>query len=81
MSNDFKYIMDMLGYEKFFFAGHDRGARVTHRLCLDYKSKITKVAVIDILLNRHSWKNVNKDWSIAYWYWIFMLQSYDLPES
>ena len=54
--------------------------RVTHRLCLDYKINITKAAVIDILPNRHLWRHVNKDWSMAYWHWVFMLQPYDFPE-
>ena len=80
MGDDFKFIMEKLGFDKFYVAGHDRGARVTHRLCLDYKNNITKAAVIDILPNRHLWRNVNKDWSMAYWHWVFMLQPYDFPE-
>ena len=68
MGDDFKFIMEKLGFDKFYVAGHDRGARVTHRLCLDYKNNITKAAVIDILPNRHLWRNVNKDWSMAYWH-------------
>ena len=27
--------MSALGYERFFLAGHDRGARVSYRLALD----------------------------------------------
>lgn len=80
MGDDFKFIMEKLGFDKFYVAGHDRGARVTHRLCLDYKINITKAAVIDILPNRHLWRHVNKDWSMAYWHWVFMLQPYDFPE-
>ena len=41
-----------------------------HRMCLDFKKKISKAAVIDILPNRHLWKNVNKDWAKAYWHWV-----------
>tara|TARA_B100000131_G_scaffold321649_1_gene373059 strand:- start:2411 stop:3313 length:903 start_codon:yes stop_codon:yes gene_type:complete len=80
MGRDFEFIINKLGYKTFNVAGHDRGARITHRMCLDFKKKISKAAVIDILPNRHLWKNVNKDWAKAYWHWVFMIQPYDFPE-
>ncbi|MDZ7819892.1 MAG: alpha/beta hydrolase [Aliarcobacter sp.] len=36
MAKDMMELMTHFGYEKFYVAGHDRGARVTHRMCLDY---------------------------------------------
>src|ERR1700722_5875124 len=36
MAQDQVETMRHFGYERFFVAGHDRGARVAHRLCLDH---------------------------------------------
>ena len=33
---------EKLGFKTFNVAGHDRGARVAHRMCLDFKTKISK---------------------------------------
>ena len=42
MAQDMIEVMDALGYDQFFVAGHDRGARVTHRMALDYPDRIKK---------------------------------------
>src|ERR1044072_7469689 len=39
MAQDNVEVMAALGFERFFAAGHDRGARVTHRMCLDHPEK------------------------------------------
>ncbi|MQA76610.1 MAG: alpha/beta fold hydrolase, partial [Solirubrobacterales bacterium] len=36
MAQDQVDLMEHFGYREFFVAGHDRGARVVHRLCLDH---------------------------------------------
>ena len=36
MAQDQIEVMAALGHERFFAAGHDRGARVLHRMCLDH---------------------------------------------
>ena len=36
MAQDQVEVMAALGFERFFAAGHDRGARVLHRMCLDH---------------------------------------------
>src|ERR1700685_229841 len=41
--------MAALGFDKFAVAGHDRGARVTHRLLRDPPHKVTRAAALDIL--------------------------------
>jgi hypothetical protein len=33
--------------------GYDRGARVAHRLALDYPGAVTRLAVLDIVPTRH----------------------------
>ena len=36
MGKDMVEVMRKLGFDTFYAAGHDRGARVLHRMCLDY---------------------------------------------
>ncbi len=40
--------MRQLGHHRFLLAGHDRGGRVAHRLCLDHPEAVEKVALLDI---------------------------------
>ena len=42
-------VMAALGHDRFAVAGHDRGARVTHRLLRDHPDKITRGATLDIV--------------------------------
>jgi haloacetate dehalogenase len=80
MAQDQVEIMEKLGYREFFAAGHDRGARTVHRMCLDHPGRIERAAVIDILPNYHIWTNASKNWALKSWHWLFMAQPYDLPE-
>ena len=80
MANDQINLMKILGYDKFNLVGHDRGARTAHRMALDACDKIKKLAVFDIMPNRHIWTVQKKGWSISKWHWLLMMQPYDLPE-
>jgi haloacetate dehalogenase len=80
MAQDQVEVMGHLGYEKFFAAGHDRGARTVHRMCLDHPQRVLKGAVVDILPSHHIWTHASKDWAMKSWHWLFMAQPYDLPE-
>ena len=80
MAQDQVEVMGHLGYDKFFAAGHDRGARTVHRMCLDHPQRVLKGAVVDILPSHHIWTHASKDWAMKSWHWLFMAQPYDLPE-
>ncbi|MGI9421701.1 MAG: alpha/beta fold hydrolase [Hyphomicrobiaceae bacterium] len=80
MARDQLEVMRTLGHDTFHVAGHDRGARTVHRLCLDHPGAVRKAALVDILPNRHVWTNVSKDWAMKSWHWIFMAQPADMPE-
>src|SRR4029450_1365173 len=73
-------VMEPVGYERFMVAGHDRGARTTHRLCLDHPERVMKVCLMDIVPNYHVWTNITKDWVIGTWHWGFMAQPEPFPE-
>jgi len=39
-------VMESLGHPRFFLAGHDRGARLSHRLCLDHPDRVMKLCLL-----------------------------------
>lgn len=80
MAQDQVELMSHLGYGEFFAAGHDRGARTVHRLCLDQPQRVSRAAVVDILPSHHIWRNASTPWAMKSWHWLFMAQPYDLPE-
>src|SRR5205823_4006541 len=63
-----------------YAAGHDRGARVLHRMCLDQPQKVARAAILDILPQHHLLNNVTRQWGTFSWHWFFMIQPYDFPE-
>src|SRR5262249_42953856 len=65
MAQDLLDIMDQLGYRQFFVAGHDRGARTTHRMCMDHPERILKVCLMDIVPNHYVWTHTTKSWAIG----------------
>ena len=80
MAQDQVAVMAKLGFAKFFAAGHDRGARVLHRMCLDHPDKVLRAAFLDILPQHHLLNHVSKDFGVFSWHWFFMVQPYDFPE-
>jgi pimeloyl-ACP methyl ester carboxylesterase len=72
MAQDMVKVMEQLGYRQFFLAGHDRGGRTSHRMCLDHPERVMKVCLIDVLPNYFVWTNTTKAWAIGTWHWAFM---------
>jgi len=81
MAQDLLDVMDQLGYSKFFVAGHDRGARTVHRLCIDHPERVLKVCLMDIVPNHYVWTHITKEWVIGTWHWAFMAQPEPFPET
>lgn len=80
MAQDMIEVMAEFGYDEFLVAGHDRGGRTTHRMCLDHPERIKRVCLMDVLPNYYVWTNTTKDWVIRTWHWGFMAQPEPLPE-
>src|SRR6202035_5586794 len=80
MAQDQIEVMAALGHEKFFAAGHDRGARVLHRMCLDHPDKGLRAAILDIVPQHHVFNHPNKAWATFSWHWFFMIQPTPFPE-
>jgi len=80
MAQDQVNVMAALGHDRFQVAGHDRGGRVTHRMCLDHPACIQRAAVLDIVPTHTIFSSLNKDVAYGYYHWLFLSQPYDLPE-
>src|SRR3954467_15025717 len=80
MAQDNVEVMKSLGFDQFFVAGHDRGARVTHRMCLDHPGKVLKASIQDIIPQHHLFNNVTQAWATGAYHWFFMIQKAPMPE-
>ena len=80
MAADQVQVMRELGFDEFAVVGHDRGARVAHRMALDYPQAVTKIAVLDIVPTRHALQNASREFGLGYWHWFFLAQPEPLPE-
>ncbi|HZQ13454.1 MAG TPA: alpha/beta hydrolase [Pseudolabrys sp.] len=80
MAQDQIEVMAALGFDRFMAAGHDRGARVLHRMCLDHPAKVTRAAILDIIPQHYLYAHINKQWATFSWHWFFNIQPEPLPE-
>ena len=79
MAADIAALMRALGHGQYAVVGHDRGARVAHRLALDHPDAVTRLVVLDIVPTHTVFRDAGKDLAAAYWHWFFF-QVPDLPE-
>jgi haloacetate dehalogenase len=80
MAGDQAGLMRQLGFAQFGLIGHDRGARVAHRLVLDHPGVVTRLAVLDIVPTRHVLGNVTRAMATAYYHWFFLATPNGVPE-
>jgi haloacetate dehalogenase len=80
MAADMVAVMRTLGFDRFDLAGHDRGGRVAHRLCLDHPQAVRRLAVLDISPTRIMFERTDQAFATAYYHWFFLIQPFDLPE-
>lgn len=80
MARDMVEVMESLGHREFLVAGHDRGARVIHRMALDYPDRVRKACVMDIVPTWHMFKTADQYFATAYYHWFFLIQPGGLPE-
>ncbi|MCU0897542.1 MAG: alpha/beta hydrolase [Burkholderiales bacterium] len=79
MARDVHELMLALGHSSYAVVGHDRGARVAHRLALDYADAVTRLCVLDIVPTHTVFSRTDRHLAAAYWHWFFF-QAPDLPE-
>ena len=80
MAADQVRVMAALGFPHFAVAGHDRGGRVVHRMCLDYPTAVTRAAVLDIAPTATMFEGADKAFGLGYYHWFFLAQPAPFPE-
>ena len=80
MAQDMAELMTALGHRRFHVAGHDRGARVAHRLCLDHEARVASACIMDIAPTLSTFELTDQALATAYFHWFFLIQAQPLPE-
>jgi haloacetate dehalogenase len=81
MAKDMVELMEALGHEAFHLAGHDRGARVAHRLALDHPERVRKLAVLDIVPTIEHFERTDMRFAMGYYHWFWFAQPHPFPEN
>jgi haloacetate dehalogenase len=79
-ARDMVEAMGALGHGRFMVAGHDRGGRVPHQMCLDHPERVTRAAVLDIVPTLTLFRNTDQAFATGYYHWFFLIQPEPLPE-
>lgn len=80
MAADQRSLMESLGFDRFALIGHDRGARVAHRLALDAPEAVQAIAVLDVVPTLHMFENVDRAMASTYFHWFFLAQDSGVAE-
>jgi haloacetate dehalogenase len=80
-ANDLVELMTGLGHETWHVVGHDRGARVAHRMALDHPERITSFTSLDVVASQAAFEGMDASMAFAWFHWNLMRQPYPLPET
>lgn len=80
MAQDMALLMRELGFARFFVGAHDRGARVAHRLALDFPERVRRLFLLDIAPTLDMYEQTSQAFATAYWHWFLFIQPAPLPE-
>lgn len=82
MAGDMRALMTDLGHARYHLVGHDRGARVTHRLALDDAAgSLLSLTLMDIVPTHLILSDLNQQVARAYYHWFFLAQPAPFPET
>lgn len=80
MAADMIGVMKVLGFDTFRVLSHDRGARVAHRMALDWPEQVERMVILDIAPTREMYAGTTDSFARTYWHWFFLIQPAPLPE-
>jgi haloacetate dehalogenase len=80
MARDQVRLMESLGFPRFAVVGHDRGARVGHRMARDHRDRINCLTVLDISPTLTMFSRTDMEFARAYYHWFFLIQPSPNPE-
>ena len=81
MARDMAQLMEHFGHDRFYVGSHDRGARVAHRLALDYPERVLRLAVLDIIPTIEHFERTDMAFAMGYYHWFWLAQRHPFPES
>jgi haloacetate dehalogenase len=80
MARDMVEVMERFGHRRFLVGSHDRGARVAHRLALDFPDRVEKLAVLDIVPTIEHFERTDMAFALGYYHWFWFAQPHPFPE-
>jgi haloacetate dehalogenase len=80
LAQDQVELMAALGFERFMVAGHDRGARVAHRLARDHPDRVERLALLDIVPTLYRFETMDQKAATSSYHWFFLIQPGGVPE-
>jgi haloacetate dehalogenase len=81
MAGDMIAVMQHFGFRRFRVGSHDRGARVAHRLALDFPDSVEKLAVLDIVPTIEHFERTDMSFALGYYHWFWFAQPHPFPET
>ncbi|HJO75615.1 MAG TPA: alpha/beta hydrolase [Rhodospirillales bacterium] len=81
MARDMAQVMAHFGHDEFVVAGHDRGARLAHRMALDFPDHVKKLAVLDIVPTIEHFERTDMAFAMGYYHWFWLAQPHPKPET
>jgi haloacetate dehalogenase len=80
MARDMVEVMEHFGHRRFLVGSHDRGARVAHRMALDFPERVEKLAVLDIVPTIEHFERTDMAFALGYYHWFWFAQPHPFPE-
>jgi haloacetate dehalogenase len=80
-ATDIVALMDHLGHPAWHVVGHDRGARVAHRMALDHGGRVTSFTSLDVVSSQAAFDGMDAQLAYAWFHWLLMRQPHPLPET
>ncbi len=81
LARDMTGVMDALGHGRWHVVGHDRGARVSHRMVLDHPDRVATFTSLDVVASQAAFEGMDSALAFAFFHWHLMRQPYPLPET
>jgi len=80
-AQDMVELMTGLGHEAWHVVGHDRGARVAHRMALDHGTHVLSFTSLDVVASQAAFEGMDAAMAYAWFHWLLMRQPHPLPET
>ena len=74
-------VMTALGHQSFHVVGHDRGARVGHRMALDSPERVRSFTTLDVAPSQAAFEAMDSSLAFAWFHWHLMRQPEPFPET